>query len=44
MARDTLWVMAAHILAAYDITDPVDMDGNKLTVDTPMEWSNAMVR
>ncbi|KAJ3512864.1 hypothetical protein NLJ89_g3271 [Agrocybe chaxingu] len=43
MARDTLWVMAAHILTAYDITDPVDKDGNKLTADSPMEWSNAMV-
>jgi hypothetical protein len=36
--------MAATMLAAYDIVDPVDLEGNKLTADTPLEYTNAMVR
>ncbi|KAJ6532992.1 cytochrome P450 [Mycena capillaripes] len=43
IARDTVWIMAASMLAAYDIVDPVDLDGNKLTADTPLEYTNAMV-
>ena len=44
MARDTLWIMAAHILTAYEITDPVDMEGRKLTAESRLEYTNAMVR
>lgn len=44
MARDTLWIMAAHILTAYDIVDPVDMEGQELTANSHLEYTNAMVR
>lgn len=44
MARDTLWIMAAHILTAYDIVDPFDMEGQKLTANSHLEYTNAMVR
>ncbi|PPR07338.1 hypothetical protein CVT26_013654 [Gymnopilus dilepis] len=44
MARDTLWIMAAHILAAYDVLDPFDMEGNKLTSESDLEYTNTMVR
>jgi hypothetical protein len=44
MARDTLWIMAASLLTAYSITDPLDMDGKVLTADSHLEYTNAMVR
>lgn len=44
MARDTIWIVVANILAAYEITDPVDVDGKKLTADDHLEYTNAMVR
>jgi len=43
MARDTLWIIAASLLTAYSITDPLDMDGNVLTADSHLEYTNAMV-
>ncbi|KAK7059624.1 cytochrome P450 [Favolaschia claudopus] len=43
MARDTLWIMAASILTAYSITDPLDADGKILTADSHLEYTNAMV-
>ncbi|KAJ7075369.1 cytochrome P450 [Mycena belliarum] len=44
IARDTVWMMAASMLTAYDIVDPIDRAGNRLTADTPLEYTNAMVR
>lgn len=44
IARDTIWVMAASILTAYDISEAVDMDGRKLTAESPLEFTNAMIR
>lgn len=44
MARDTIWIMAAHILTAYDIVDPVDEQGSVVTADSNLEFTNAMVR
>jgi hypothetical protein len=44
MARDTLWIMAVHMLTAYDIVDPVDEKGNSVTADSNLEFKNAMVR
>ncbi|THV05807.1 cytochrome P450 [Dendrothele bispora CBS 962.96] len=43
MARDTLWIMAATILTTYDITEATDMNGQKLTSDSYLEYTNAMV-
>ncbi|KDR81038.1 hypothetical protein GALMADRAFT_241660 [Galerina marginata CBS 339.88] len=43
LARDTLWILAAHILTAYEIIDPVDMTGKKLTSESSLEYANAMV-
>lgn len=43
IARDTIWVMAASILTAYDISEAVDMDGRKLTAESPLEFTNAMI-
>jgi hypothetical protein len=37
-------MMAASMLSAYDIVDPIDLHGNKITADTPLEYTNAMVR
>ncbi|KAJ6533014.1 cytochrome P450 [Mycena capillaripes] len=39
MARDTLWIMAASLLTAYTITDPLDMNGNVLTADSHLEYT-----
>ncbi|KAF8219463.1 cytochrome P450 [Tricholoma matsutake] len=43
MARDTLWIMAASMLTAYEISEAVDVDGRKLTAESPLEYTNAMV-
>ncbi|KAJ7155326.1 cytochrome P450 [Mycena filopes] len=43
IARDTVFIMAATMLAAYDIVDPVDLNGNKLSSESPLEYTNAMV-
>ncbi|KAJ7649001.1 cytochrome P450 [Mycena polygramma] len=43
IARDTLWIIAASLLTAYDITDPRDADGEVLTRDSCLEYTNAMV-
>ncbi|KAK7046845.1 cytochrome P450 [Favolaschia claudopus] len=43
IARDTIWMMAASMLTAYDIVNPTDLDGNKLTADSPLEFTNAMI-
>ncbi|KAH9940667.1 cytochrome P450 [Amylocystis lapponica] len=32
MARDTMWIIAMSVLAAFDICDPVDLRGNPLTL------------
>lgn len=44
IARDTIWIMAASILAAYEITNPKDLDGNPITSETELEFTNAMIR
>ncbi|THU82307.1 cytochrome P450 [Dendrothele bispora CBS 962.96] len=43
IAKDTIWVMAASILTAFEITDPLDMNGNKLTSESTLEFTNAMI-
>ncbi|KAJ7124060.1 cytochrome P450 [Mycena crocata] len=43
IARDTVWMMAASMLAAYDIVNPIDLEGNQLTAQSPLEYTNAMV-
>ncbi|KAK0204523.1 cytochrome P450 [Desarmillaria ectypa] len=43
MGRDTVWIMVASLLVAYEITDPVDGAGNPLTLDTKLEFTNSMV-
>lgn len=44
MGRDTVWMMAASILTSFDISDPVDLDGNPITSDKDMVYTNNMVR
>lgn len=44
MGRDTVWIMVASLLAAYEITNPTDGAGNLLTRDTKLEFTNSMVR
>ncbi len=44
MGRDTVWIMVASLLAAYEITSPTDGAGNLLTRDTKLEFTNSMVR
>lgn len=44
MAFDTLWIMAAHLLAAYEIVNPIDEEGMPITNETYLEYTNAMVR
>lgn len=34
MAFDTLWIMAAHLLAAYEIVNPIDEQGRPITTET----------
>jgi hypothetical protein len=36
--------MAASILSAYNISEAVGMYGEKLTTDSPLEFTNAMIR
>ncbi|KAJ3512866.1 hypothetical protein NLJ89_g3273 [Agrocybe chaxingu] len=43
IARDTIWILAASILSAYEISDAYDMEGKKLTPDSPLEYTNAMI-
>lgn len=43
MAFDTLWIMAAHLLAAYEIVNPIDEQGRPITTETHLEYTNAMV-
>ncbi len=44
MGRDTVWIMVASMLAAYEICDPVDLSGKRITPETKLEFTNAMVR
>ncbi|KAJ7241848.1 cytochrome P450 [Mycena rebaudengoi] len=39
MARNTLWITIASILAVFDITDPVDAAGKPLTVEDNLEYT-----
>ncbi|KAF9021651.1 hypothetical protein BDZ89DRAFT_1163664, partial [Hymenopellis radicata] len=43
MGRDTVWIMVASMLAAYEICDPVDLSGKGITPQTELEFTNAMV-
>ncbi|KAJ7155325.1 cytochrome P450 [Mycena filopes] len=43
MARDTIFIMAASILSAYNITNPLDSEGKILTAESHLEYTNAMV-
>jgi hypothetical protein len=44
MARNTLWITIASILAVFDITDPVDAAGKPLTVEDNLEYTTSLSR
>ena len=43
MGRDVLWITAASILAAFDISNAVDREGKALDPST-IEYTNSMSR
>ena len=44
IARDSIWIIAASILTAYDISEAIDIDGTKLTPESPLEFTNGIIR
>ncbi|KAJ7825078.1 cytochrome P450 [Mycena leptocephala] len=42
MARNTLWITIASILATFDITDPVDAAGKPLTAEDNLEYTTSL--
>ena len=44
IARDAVWIIVASILTAYHISDAFDMDGRKLTAESPIEYTNSILR
>lgn len=44
IASDSIWIIAASILTAYDISEAIDIDGTKLTPESPLEFTNGIIR
>ncbi|KAF8168806.1 cytochrome P450 [Mycena galopus ATCC 62051] len=42
MARNTMWITIASVLATFDITDPVDEKGKPITAEDNLEYSTSI--